>query len=223
MRWSEEHDLILCREILMIQPYQYRSGSKESGNAWTCISTDLNKIVEVKFNTTQKSVRDRYKLLLDKYNKKMRIQLGASGSNEVPTELDGILENIKGEAETFITGFEKATEEMNAQKKADAENAEGIRQKAMEGLKRKKSADSSSSSSSPIDEETPKRSKRNNGSETLIYLRSKAEQEFKLRQDELELKKAELEHQKEQSQIMQQQFDRQNELVMTLLEQMSKK
>ena len=118
----------------------------------------------------------------------MRIQLGASGSNEVPTELDGILENIKGEAETFITGFEKATEEMNAQKKADAENAEGIRQKAMEGLKRKKSADSSSSSSSPIDEETPKRSKRNNGSETLIYLRSKAEQEFKLRQDELELK-----------------------------------
>ena len=223
MRWSEEHDLILCREILMIQPYQYRSGSKESGSAWTCISSELNNIAEVKFNTSQKSVRDRYKLLLDKHNKKMRAQLGASGSNEVPTELDDILENIKGEAETFIHGFEKAAEEMSAKKKADTENAEEIRQKAMEGLKRKRSTGSSSSTSSPIDDESPKRCKRNNGSETLIYLRSKAEQEFKLRQDELELKKAELEHQKEQSQIMQQQFNRQNELVMRLLGQMPKK
>lgn len=117
MRWSEEHDLILCREILMIQPYQYRSGSKESGNAWTSISTDLNSIVEVKFNTTRKSVRDRYKLLLDKYNKKMRTQLGASGSSENPTELDEILENIKGEAGTFIEGFERAAEELSAKKK----------------------------------------------------------------------------------------------------------
>lgn len=90
----------------------------------------------------------------------------------------------------------------------------------MEGLKRKPPTSCSSSSN---DDESPKRVKRNNGSETLIYLQSKAERDFKLRQEELELKKAELDYQKQQSLIMQQQFDRQNELVMMLLGQVPKK
>jgi len=220
MRWSEEHDLILCREIIMIQPYKFKPGSKESGHAWSTISTDLNKVSEVKFCTTQKSVRDRYKLLLEKHNKKMRAQLGASGSNDEATELDNLLENIKGESDVCIQNFEKASQELSARKKADAENAEEIRLKAMEGLKRRCSGPSSSS---PEEETTPKRFRRNNGTETFLYLKSRAEQDYKLRQNELELKKAELELQKEQNRIMQQQLMQQNQLVMSLLEQIAKK
>ena len=44
MRWTDEHDIYLGREILQIKPYQYKPGSKESENAWSYIAEDLIKI-----------------------------------------------------------------------------------------------------------------------------------------------------------------------------------
>ena len=43
----------------MIKPYQYISESKESGNAWSSIAEDLNKISEVHFDVNQIGVRDQ--------------------------------------------------------------------------------------------------------------------------------------------------------------------
>ena len=103
MRWNDQHDTILCREILMIRPYQFKSCSKESGNE----SMDLNAVQEVKVTTTQKSVRDRFKLLLDKHNKKMRTQIGASGSVATSTELDILLSEIKEVCEKAQEEFDK--------------------------------------------------------------------------------------------------------------------
>ena len=74
MRWSEAHDILLCREILMIRPYQFKSGSKESGSAWSFVSGDLNSILELTFTNSQKSARDRNQLLLDKHVKRIRRQ-----------------------------------------------------------------------------------------------------------------------------------------------------
>ena len=90
---------------------------------------DLNTVKEVKFTTSQKSVRDRYKLLLEKHNKKMRMQIGESGSVAVETELDNLLSNIKEEAETFQEEIDKATQELHAKKIADNKNAEEIRER----------------------------------------------------------------------------------------------
>ena len=39
----------------MIKPYQYKSGYKESENAWSSIAEDLNKISEVHFGVNQVS------------------------------------------------------------------------------------------------------------------------------------------------------------------------
>ena len=58
MRWSYDHDVLLCREIRFIKPG--KAGTKESGNSWSLVSQDLNLLLEIVFNTTQKSVRDRY-------------------------------------------------------------------------------------------------------------------------------------------------------------------
>ena len=44
----------------MMKPYQFRPGSKESGNAWSSIADDLNTVTEVIFYVSQKSVRDRF-------------------------------------------------------------------------------------------------------------------------------------------------------------------
>ena len=69
MRWTYEHDIYLGREILLIKPYQYKSGFKESGNAWSSIAEDLNKIAGVHFDVNQKGVRDRCRNLLEKQKK----------------------------------------------------------------------------------------------------------------------------------------------------------
>ena len=69
-RWTEPHDMYFCREILLIKPHQFKSRSKESGASWKMVSEDLNTITELNFSTTQKSVRDRYRLLIEKQKKK---------------------------------------------------------------------------------------------------------------------------------------------------------
>ena len=72
IRWTYEHDIYLGREMLLINPYQHKPGSKESGNAWSSIAEDLNKISEVYVDVNQKGVRDRCRNLLKKHKTKMR-------------------------------------------------------------------------------------------------------------------------------------------------------
>ena len=69
MRWTYEH-IYLGREILLIKPYQYKPASTGSGNAWSSIAEDLNKISEVYFDVNQKAVRDRCRNLLEKHKKR---------------------------------------------------------------------------------------------------------------------------------------------------------
>ena len=63
MKWSEMHDLYLCHKILSIKSYQFKLGSTYSGNAWNSIANDLCDVEEISFTVSQKSVRDRYRLL----------------------------------------------------------------------------------------------------------------------------------------------------------------
>ena len=96
MRWETAHDILLCREILLVKPYQFKPSTKQSGAAWTSVSEDLNAInmsANSPFVTTQKSVRDRYKYLLADFKTRMRLQEASSGTNEEQTELDNLLEN----------------------------------------------------------------------------------------------------------------------------------
>ena len=42
MEWKEEHDVLLCREILVSQPYQFRERTVEKGKIWEEVSNRLN-------------------------------------------------------------------------------------------------------------------------------------------------------------------------------------
>ena len=55
--------------MLLIKPYQYKPGSKDSGNAWSSIAEDLNKISEVPFDVNQKGARDRCHNLVENHKK----------------------------------------------------------------------------------------------------------------------------------------------------------
>ena len=226
MRWSTVHDTIFCREILMVKPYQYKAGSKESGNTWTVIAENLNSTSEVSFNTSQKSVRDRYRLLLDKHVKKMHKQEMESGSNEEETELDILLESIKEEAAVAQESHKEMTAEKQKNITDEIKKAEDVRLTAMESWKDTKKRRSSSSD----DDLSAPRPKRNTGTETMAYLKGRAEQEFELRQQEIELKKVELDMQKKQQElsqsqqrIAQDQMAQQNKMMFSLLEKLINK
>ena len=134
MKWSEKHDIFLCREILFMKPYQFKSGSPQSGNAWKNIASDLCEVKEITFNVNQKSVRDRYRLLAEKHKKKMRVQEGSSGSNTDETELDQLLQNIVEESEEASENYEKDTKEKQEKGLKDRKDAEDVRQKTLESL-----------------------------------------------------------------------------------------
>ena len=71
MIWLENHDIVLLREILHIQPWSQRHGSVERGQLWDKIAVVLNSLEGMNFKVTTRSVRDRYTLLVKKYKKKM--------------------------------------------------------------------------------------------------------------------------------------------------------
>ena len=72
MEWSEKHNIALCREVLVMEPFQFPYRSKERGEVWNEIASNLNGLVELKFKVTKRSVRDRLTLLQEKYKAKMR-------------------------------------------------------------------------------------------------------------------------------------------------------
>lgn len=46
MLWTELQDELLCGEVMLVQPYSYKSGTRVRGNAWTRIADSLNLIEE---------------------------------------------------------------------------------------------------------------------------------------------------------------------------------
>ena len=95
MKWSEEHDLMLCREVLVIEPFKYPKQSRERGIIWGEIAQNLNGLSSPKFTVRTRSVRHRLTLLLKKYKEKMRNEEQGSGMKcDEETELEMALSDI---------------------------------------------------------------------------------------------------------------------------------
>ena len=93
MIWTEQHDL-LCRKAFLVELYAQKQGSRERGNAWDVISTELNGITEILFNVTKRGVRDRYNILIDNFKKQDSENNKASGTEVVETELGLLLREL---------------------------------------------------------------------------------------------------------------------------------
>ena len=194
MKWTEKHDILLGRELLLMKPYKYKPGTKESGAAWTSVAEDLNKVTEVSFNVSQKAVRDRTKLLIDKFKRKMREEEASSGTVQEQTELDILLEEVKCETDEASEKYEAVGSSKKKEQEKYKADAESIRNIAMENLtdtRKRKSLDGDSPTSSS--------KKRNHGSETMAFLMAKLDSDKELRNKELEMKKLSLEREQQQS------------------------
>ena len=70
MLWTESRNVALVREILLFEPWLHRYGTPERGQIWKRIAESLNQIQKPCFKVDDESVRDHYKLLEKKFDKK---------------------------------------------------------------------------------------------------------------------------------------------------------
>lgn len=64
MKWSDQHDLELVKEILAERPFDHPKGSRQIGQVWQTIVDNLNSRADIMFNLKDiRAVRDRYNLL----------------------------------------------------------------------------------------------------------------------------------------------------------------
>lgn len=64
MNWNQMHEELLCREILIYEPFNYKFGTVQRGEAWNLIAESLNSLdVKPKFQVAQRGVEKNIKLL----------------------------------------------------------------------------------------------------------------------------------------------------------------
>ncbi|PFX12139.1 ATP-dependent DNA helicase PIF1 [Stylophora pistillata] len=235
------YDVLLCREILVVEPFKAKPRRSLRGQLWTKIAHALNGLVDPKFSVTQRAVRDRLKKLKEQFLKKMAAEERGSGISPEVSELDTLVEEILDLESAYGECHEEDSCEKKRKELADKENAEDLRLKAMESLKvtqkRKAEADGN--------ENTPKR--RSNGSKGFRYLQEKMENDNNFREKQFELRRKELEREEKKEereekrhqdmvrmmQMQQQQMQQmhrsmmqaqtqQNQMFMALIEKLSK-
>ena len=74
--WTNDMNVILCREIDFINPYKNKERTKERGQTWAEIAGNLRKHG---FDVTKRLVRDKYKSLKDSVKRRNRQEERASG------------------------------------------------------------------------------------------------------------------------------------------------
>ena len=209
--WKAIHEELLLREVLTLEPYQFRQGSKERGATWTKIAENLS---EMGMKASQRSVREKFEKIVKDFKRKEAIEEQASGIEAEYTERDRAMIDILERMSECEMQLESNKEKENKEN----ETAEEMRKKAMEsfGETRKRRREEN--------EElvTPERKRRCNSDVmevlkgSLEMKKKEQEQARELRERELNLMEDQVKQQKEFTRSMmeqQQQFQQQQQPV----------
>ena len=96
MEWSEEHDIQLCREIMVTNSFSAKRKTSDRKRLWETIARNLVKINSPKLKTSlsERSVRERYMRIVQRYKTKTNDEMKASGISPEQSELDVLLEEL---------------------------------------------------------------------------------------------------------------------------------
>ena len=218
MEWTDEHDVLMLREMVVSDVFSFKKGSVSRGDAWDSIAEKLNQIDSPQFRIKDKrGVRDRWELVRQKFKSKIREEEAASGVVvEDLTEKEVLIDELIEREDTIKPGDNR----LSVQQKNDKDKAEDIRKKAMESVGETKNGKLSRGTT---DEDQPTTSGRKRCAQPLVdFLRENANAERELRQQELDIKRKEQEKQQETIQAMMLQQQQMNQafisVVMKLLE-----
>ena len=128
MEWTEQHDNILCQEILVLEPFKAKKGSIAGGQIWGEIANNLNSLQHPQFRVMKRSVRERYTLFSGKFRAKMRDEEKASG---IDTDLSDVEKALEEKVEKEAVVEETA---QNNIKKVDSAKAAEMIYRALENL-----------------------------------------------------------------------------------------
>ena len=241
MCWTDRHDVILCREILKHNPFQYKKSSIQRGQVWNDIAERLVAVDEVRFKSDldRRGVRDRYNLLANKLRRKLKDERKASGIETDMSEVEVALEDLI-ERKDKSDKQHKENQDQKLKRKEDRQQAEDIRTKSLERLgetQKRKGQDSNL--------QTKAKKKRATGGDAVVFLRERTEAmvaarkeevnmkvkqqeaESKRHQDFLELMRQQQQQQQQQMHNMQamllQQQQQQTQLIMALVSKLDHK
>ena len=93
MVWNNNKDEILCREVLLLELYQFKLHSHERGNVWKAIAENLSASIKWSFKVDAKSVTGRLTGIVVKYKQKRKDE-DASGVSPEHTSLEVALEEL---------------------------------------------------------------------------------------------------------------------------------
>ena len=196
MKWTEDHDLTLCGEVLLQEPFKHAKNSEERGEIWGQVAVNLNSLASPTFKVSKRSVRDRLTLLQAKYKEKIKEEERASGIDCEETQLDTAVEEILDKEKAADMERNEQAGTLTKQHQSEKASAEEVRRQAMErlGKTQKRNAD--------MEEGKPSKRGKRRSSDAVEYLKEKFELESKLRKDEMEFKKNEQKMLKDQQSQM---------------------
>jgi len=198
MFWSNEHDVLLCREVVNLNPFTTRKGSTQRSGMWEKIAQILNDCTVLRFSVDKRSVRDHIGILVNKHKRKVRAEEKASGiAPEEPSELENLLDTIIALEESGDAESQELRAEKNEKCENDRAKAEDARLKAMEKLSETRKR----LSESEAEDEKPKRQRRC-GSDAMDFLADRAKINYELKQQELKLLKEQQAMEREKMEAM---------------------
>ena len=122
MVWKK--DELLCREVLLLEPYKFKARSR--GSAWKEISEALNSGSndELYFKADARAVRGRFYMILNQYKTKMRGETNASGINPEQTAheaLEELWERVESYEDEQLNTDKENSSKQEKEKLADDE------------------------------------------------------------------------------------------------------
>lgn len=208
MKWSESHDILFAREVLVSSLYETRNGSPERGKVWDEIAENLNKLENPLFSVSKRSLRDRLSLLIKRYKAKVREEDRATGISPEEDEIDSMLEEICDKESEWILNPPNESKTKKAQQ--DKATAEEIRYKAMETLGETKKRNENN-----VTDGSTKKMRRSTG-EAVHFLKEKAKADSLLKERELQLREKE---QSNSALLLERQSQMQNDMLMFMQQQ----
>lgn len=112
MEWTDDHDILLLREMIASELFQFKKGSPDRGKIWESIQERLNKLDNPKFMMKErKGVRDRWNLLQAKFKRTQREELQASGIDCELSEKDALIEELCEKEDSFSAKDKKKSDD----------------------------------------------------------------------------------------------------------------
>ena len=96
MEWTTAHNIMLCREVLVVDPFQAKKKTTHRAQLLQVIAENFKKMESPKFKPTltKRSVQDRCSLLCEKHKRRMAHEKWATGISPEVTELDRLWKKL---------------------------------------------------------------------------------------------------------------------------------